>query len=751
MKYSQLKYVFGKNSDLQGGSGSPPPPPRLKDLDKPKIINQFENINLEFPNYIPSNLQSKLMDIYLITYNKTDKYNEKYYIVSTLDKLENKLESAKPLTKFPIKLYPVKEFKYNFKKAEKINSYNEKGCNVNNIENSNYQSVVYQFLFTTPEIVNFFLYKKFNFPENSLTNAQIFILCLANLIRIYSELKNCGNGNISEIFKLNFQYFELLFADKFREFNKSEQQHLQEFLTFLIDEFIGIGLGYNKEYANQFSVNFTNSHEEEKDNNEKILKLKNEIISIQESQNMTDFRYLFGFFIKTIRICNICKKKSINIYFSNICHLQIENSQSIQECLINEKRVDESIKNKDCQYKCSNCDNCQNLTLTSELDIITNEPKIFIVHLKNESNSHIKINENNTFSLKEIFANSNIQYELFGFIVKSDTINNGKYEYYCRMTDEQGKILRRKWLLYKANNDIHKYTYEDNLIKEKIKNAYILFFKQFPTIHLNDEIKIGMSTSILFYGKYNENECIIKFNASIYEIEYYQNANIINIIPNIYNIFLYGDTVIDTIKENKTILKNKTINNILIMEKLTIPKWFTKNDDALETLYSWKADIEVNIEIDLSKISILIELVKIIQTLHANNIYHGDIKMENMGYNNTNKLCIFDFSESVKNETIKHADIFALARLSINILTNRFIFISSRFYRGFFNVENFRTISYLKFVGKILQKINFNNTNLLNEFKKLLGLNDNFESIRKEEYLEKDTKILLSHFLYILN
>ena len=493
----------------------------LEDLDNPKIINKFENITLEFPNYIPSNLQSKLMDIYVIKY-KNKIYNKKYYIVTTLNNLKQTLKSTKQtlkstkqLTRFPIKLYPVKNIKYFFKHAESFHTTNT--CGIENTGNSCYQNTFYQFLFSTQIIANFFLESlelKITLDEeekkSELYYKKITILHLANLIRIYWKLEKCGNNNkILEyaVKSIKEKFFNKIGGEVGIRFANANQQDSHEFFTYLFNTVINEGLGYiqykDKKKKAEYPTVGPNMNTIIKNNNE-ILKLS----------NISEFHKIISFLIiQTIECSNkMCKNQSFaiqgeleNHIVLNICLLEndttkdpysyiagngdmqyyhprkvTEDFKSIEECIENYK-IESNV-----EKKCEKCSTHKNIQHTKKLKLYGADwgpPPIFIIHLKRliyierhdilvKKKESIMIGDDNSFILKKPFEveESDINYELFAFINHKGEAMGGHYIYHTRDNRDN------KWTKYSDSLPI-KYPNKSEVIK-KASIAVVLFFRK---------------------------------------------------------------------------------------------------------------------------------------------------------------------------------------------------------------------------------------------------------------------------------
>ena len=179
--------------------------------------------------------------------------------------------------------------------------------------------------------------------------------------------------------------------------------------------------------------------------------------------------------------------------------------------------------------------------------------------------------------------------------------------------NKQGKIVSKKAsALAKKNNRLVKAGFvtrkgvfgvsmRGGMVHNKYTSSNALLYDPLTPLSLNSRIYNGVSGSKVFNGQYDGNNCIIKFNATDSEISIFKNESIYHILPIIYNILTDKDNILSLLssaelsqellpelssaelsQELPPELSSTLPRNIIVMEKLTIQRWYNDTSNSLE-------------------------------------------------------------------------------------------------------------------------------------------------------------------------
>ncbi len=179
----------------------------------------------------------------------------------------------------------------------------------------------------------------------------------------------------------------------------------------------------------------------------------------------------------------------------------------------------------------------------------------------------------------------------------------------------------------------------------------------------------------------------------------------------------------------KPTFQSALLCNFIIMEKLNpihLYRIYVNSEKEINEYSFNKSDEDIyTIEtyiITKRKLIIMLQIANIIKYIHSKKILYGDIKQENMGYDNNGKIKFYDFGESTKitnTEKIssyelpqQQVEIIALDKLFIDIISEKMIFAPGREYNTNYLVLSVDEYVWIK--SKLYFTDNYNN-NYIND------------------------------------
>lgn len=333
---------------------------------------------------------------------------------------------------------------YNIK--NKKNIYEKKGLTgLVNLGNKCFLNSIIQCLSNTLKLTDYFLSNDFKQDINKNGDfVQMYNKLLTNIwennqiIKPKSFIDTCSN--------------------KFKNYNKSEQEDSYECLLYLLD-YLHIGLSYKIE------INIIGNVENEYD---KIMK---ESIEIWESLYKNDYsiitKLFYGLYYNKITYNN-CSHNIRKFEPYNSISLHISENDSTLYNLLDNYFLD----SEELLYNCEIC----KLETKAYINRKTwTFPDYLIIHLKRFDNDGSKIHNTIDFPLDDLNItkyisddkkdSNNYIYTLYAVNYHSGDINNGHYYSSC-------KNINDIWYAFNDEN-VSKYHTNSNIIT---KDAYILFY-----------------------------------------------------------------------------------------------------------------------------------------------------------------------------------------------------------------------------------------------------------------------------------
>ena len=257
----------------------------------------------------------------------------------------------------------------------------------------------------------------------------------------------------------------------------------------------------------------------------------------------------------------------------------------------------------------------------------------------------------------------------------------------------------------------------------------VIRLKDHPEIKIGEAITSGASGCSVFHGKMGGRNVIIKLvgKSEAKLISRLQDSN--------YVVKLLCHTQVE----------DQDDHHAIVMEELRPVKFYEEGFPTFEYRYHYRyKEMEVK-KIDLTNdaLSALVECAKIVDYLHKKNICYNDLKIGNLGYDQNNKLKIYDFGFSVQNLDNekrqglynlhpKQNDILALGKMFLNILSKEQLLCVGRHYQSHrveWKQENF---------AFLLEKLEISDTRLKSVLSQMLNLKAEY----REDFLEGAIKEL---------